>query len=59
MKSYAEGHPLNRKEEAEKMSGIERMRGEWREKERQREERGREGKLNVFVDGDESAGRVG
>ena len=58
MKSYAEGHPLNRKEEAEKMSGIERMRGEWREKQA-KEGKGREGKLNVFVDGDESAGRVG
>ncbi|KAF2829226.1 hypothetical protein CC86DRAFT_437011 [Ophiobolus disseminans] len=67
VKSYAEGHPLNKREDAEKMSGIERLRKEFREKqEKEREQREMarkgdetEGKLNVFLHGDESAGRVG
>lgn len=67
MKTYVEGHPLNKKEEAEEMSGIARMRGEFEERQRAKglERSGREGgvmigrgsggwregKLNVFVDG--------
>jgi hypothetical protein len=63
VRSYAEGHQLNKRADAERLSGIERMREEWSARQEMRrdeeeEGKGREGKLNVFVDGDEWAGRV-
>jgi hypothetical protein len=62
VKSYQEGHPLNKPEEAEVMSGIAKMREEFRLKGGEGQgqtESGREGLLNVFVHGNEGAGRVG
>jgi hypothetical protein len=50
MKSYREGHPLDRVENVERDSGVEAL----RERERMR----KEGLLNVFVHGDEGAGRL-
>lgn len=43
---------MEKAEDVEQLSGIEGL------KEKEREKR-REGLLNVFVDGDESAGRIG
>jgi hypothetical protein len=48
MKSYREGHPLDRVENVKRDSGVEAL---W-ERERTR----KEGLLNVFVHGDEGAG---
>jgi hypothetical protein len=52
MKSYREGHPLDRVENAERDSGVVALR------ERERERMRREGLLNVFVHGDDGAGRI-
>lgn len=53
MKQYRQDHPMEKVEEVEQSSGVEGL------KEKEREKRRREGLLNVFVDGDEAAGRVG
>jgi hypothetical protein len=51
MKQYRQDHPMEKQEDVERLSGIEALR------ERQKKKM-REGLLNVFVDGDESAGRI-
>lgn len=59
MKEYKTEHPLSKAEDVERLSGVEYLR-EKNKKKRCLEmmEREREGKLNVFVDGDEGAGRI-
>jgi len=57
VKSYREGHPLNKHDEAERMSGMERMRQEKRQGQGVGEV-GREGLLNVFVHGEGVVGRA-
>jgi hypothetical protein len=58
---YQENHPMDNHGDTERLCGI----GELVEKNRQAEMQAqgqdgrREGLLNVFVDGDEGAGRVG
>lgn len=52
MKQYRQDHPMEKAEDVERLSGIEGL------KEKKGEKR-REALLNVFVDGDESAGWVG
>lgn len=64
VKSYREGHPVNKPEDAEKLSGIERLSEEYKMRQSQnqsqrRKQSGGVGLLNVFVDGNEDAGRVG
>jgi hypothetical protein len=53
MKWYGQDHPMEKPEDVEHNSGI----GALKEKEGQMQ-RSHEGLLNVFVHGDESAGRI-
>jgi hypothetical protein len=62
VKEYIINHPLDKREDAEWLSGMERLRQEAAQKEMGIDSRnktaGRAGLLNVFVDGDESVGKV-
>jgi hypothetical protein len=62
VKEYIVNHPLDKREDVERLSGIERLRQEAAQREMGMNTRektpGRAGLLNMFVDGDESAGKV-
>lgn len=62
VKVYIENHPMDKREDAESMSGIERLAQDATLREGdvgvRKRDSGRAGLLNVFVDGDESAGRI-
>jgi hypothetical protein len=51
MKWYRQEHSMEKQEDVERLSGIKALR-------EKQEKKKREGLLNVFVDGDESAGRI-
>jgi hypothetical protein len=62
VKEYVVNHPLDKREDAERLSGMERLRQKTAQSEVGMDTRenmvGRAGLLTVFMNGDESAGKV-